>query len=108
MLDNPAEFLLRSRKKSRDVLERDQWDIEGIAEANEPRRFHRCADIEHAGKKRRLVCDDSDGVSVEPGETDDDIFGKVFVDFEESGIVCNGVYYVLDVVGLLRIFGNER
>jgi hypothetical protein len=42
------------------------------------------------------------------GWFDDDIFRVVFVDFEKFGVIGEGVDYVFDVIGLLRIFGNER
>ena len=48
------------------------------------------------------------GAAVEAREADDDIFRVVFVDFEEFGIVGDRVDHVLHVVGLLRIFRDER
>ena len=48
-----------------------------------------------------------DGAAVQARETDDNIFGEVFVDFEEVAVVDDGVDGVFDVVGLLRIVGNQ-
>ena len=107
MLDDAAEFLLRAGQEAGDVFECDQRNVERVAEAHEARAFEAGVDVENAGEKRGLIRDDADRASVESRKTDDDIFGEVFVDFEEVAVVDDRVDGVFDVVGLLRVFGDE-
>ena len=87
---------------------RDQRNIERVAEAHEPRAFHRGVDVQHAGQNRGLIGHDAHGLAAEPRETHDDIFREMLVDLEEIVVVGDGVNHVLDVVGLHGIGGNER
>src|SRR6266478_5194316 len=108
VLDDAAEFLLRAGEEAGDVLEGDERDVESVAEAHEARAFYGGVDVEHAGKKGGLIGDDADRAAIQSRKTHDDIFGEMFVNFEEVRIVHDGVDGVFDVVGLLRIVGDER
>src|SRR2546429_5327943 len=108
MLDDAAKFLLRPGKKSGNVLERDQRNIECVAEAHKTRALYRSIDVQHAGEKCRLISDNTHGAPVEPGKSHDEIFGKMFVDFEQISVIHNGMNRVLDVVRLLWIVRNQR
>src|SRR6266436_6379090 len=108
MLDDAAEFLLCTGKEAGHVFEGDERDVEGVAEAHEARAFDGSVDIEDAGKKSGLVGNDADGAAIEARKTYDEILGEMFVDFEEVGVVNDGVNGVLDVVGFLRVVGYER
>src|SRR6266478_8214118 len=108
MLDDAAEFLLCTGKEAGHVFEGDERDVEGVAEAHEARAFDGSVDVEDTGEKGWLIGDDADGAAIEARKTRDEIFREVLVDFEEVGVVNDGVNGVLDVVGLLRIVGDER
>ena len=82
--------------------------LKAVAETHEARAFYGGVDVQHAGEKRGLVGDDADGAAIEARETHHDIFREVLVDFEKFSVVGDRVDHVLDVVGLLRIFGDER
>ena len=69
--------------------------------------FHRRVDVERAGEHCRLVGDDADGASVEAREADDDVFRVVLVHFEEVSVVDDWMDYVFDVVGLVRLGGDD-
>ena len=69
------------------VLERDERDVERVAEAHEPRALHRRVDVERPGQHRRLVGDDADRAAVEPREADDDVLRVVLMHLEEIALV---------------------
>ena len=54
-----------------------------------------------------MITDDADGAAIEARKAHNEIFGVVFVDFEEKSIVDNRMDGVFDVVGLLRVNRNE-
>src|SRR5882762_5816294 len=87
MLDDAAEFLLRTGKEAGHVFEGDERDVEGVAEAHEARAFDGSVDVEDTSEKGRLIGDDADGAAIETSKTNYDIFGEMFVDFEEVRVV---------------------
>ena len=108
VLDDAAEFLLRAGQEAGDVFEGNQRNVEGVAEAHEARGFDAGVDVENAREECGLIGDDTHRAAVEARKSDDNIFGEVLVDFEEVAVVDDGVDGVLDVVGLLGVFGDER
>src|SRR5439155_18218888 len=107
VLDYAAILLVGTREKSGHIFEGDERNVESIAEAHKARSLERGIDIEHARQKRGLVGDDAYGPSIEPRESDDDVFRVVLVDFEEVAIVHHRVDYVLHVVRLIGFGGNN-
>ena len=108
VLDDAAKLLLGPREKSGDIFKCDQRNVEGVAETHETCAFHGTVDIQNAGKKCRLIADDADRTAIEPRKTHHNIFGVVFVHFEEVAVVNDGLNDILHVVGLLRVGGNKR
>ena len=51
MPDDAEVFLIHAGKKSRDIFERDDRDVETIAEPDEPCRLHRSVNIQDAGEE---------------------------------------------------------
>src|ERR1700747_3454488 len=107
MLDDSAPFLLRTGKKTGHVFERNQRNVERVAEADEPRTFRRRIDIEHAGQESRLVSDDSHRRAAQAGETYNKILREVLMNLHELTIVSYGADDVLYVVRLLRILRHQ-
>src|ERR1035441_4321533 len=66
--DDATVLLLRAGEEAGDVFERDQRNVEAVAEAHEARALDAGVDVEHSGKKVWLVGDDADGLAVEAGE----------------------------------------
>ncbi len=104
MLDDAAEFLLRAGQETGYIFERNQWNVERVAETHESRAFHRGVDIQHAGKKRWLISDNAHRAAVEPREAHYNVLRVMLVHFEKVVIVGNGGDGFLDVVRLQRIF----
>ena len=78
MKDNAIVFLTCSRKESRYVYQRYDRNIECIAETNETCTLTRCVTIEYTSQILRLISNDTYRLSVEAGETDDDILCIIF------------------------------
>ena len=107
MLDDAAKLLRGPREEARHVLEGDDRDVEGIAEAHEARAFDRRRDVQRPRKNRGLVGYDSDRMAVETAEPDDDIPGKMFVHLEEVMLVDHNLDDFLHVVRLVGIHGDD-
>ena len=105
--DDPAELLLRAGEEAGDVLEGDERDVEGVAEADEARPLRRGVDVEDAGEEVGLVRDDADRAPAEPREADDEVLREVGVDLEELAVVDDAPDQLLHVVGLVRARGDE-
>ena len=60
MADDAAVFLRRAGEEARHIFERDERDVEGVAETNEPRGLHRSIDVETSGENGRLIRDETD------------------------------------------------
>src|SRR3989475_2045939 len=80
--DNPVVLLFLPWKKSRNVDEREEGDVEAVAEPNEPRSFDRGIDVERARLNFRLIPDDADRSPLEASKAHDDILGPFFMDLE--------------------------
>ena len=89
-------------RKPGHVLERDERNVEGVAEPNEPRALDRRVDVERAGEVRRLVRDDADAAAAQMRKPDDHVACEVLVHLQELAVVRNGVHEVVHVVRLVR------
>src|ERR687897_3293340 len=107
MLDDAAEFLRRAGQEPRHVFERDERDVERVAEPHEPRAFDRRVNVEHTGEMRRLIRDDTYRSSAEPRETDDEVAREMLVHFEKGAVIGDRVDQIEHVVWLIRRRRNE-
>ena len=105
--DDAAVFLSGARQEARYVDERHDRNIERVAEPYEAGRFARGVDVEHAGQELRLVRDDADALSVEPGETGHDVRRELGLAFEKVAVVDDAPDYVQHVIGFVRIVRND-
>ena len=81
--DDAAVLLLDAGHEAGDILEGDERDVEGVAEADEARALDAGVDVEHAGEERGLVGDDADRAAGHAREADDDVAREVLVHLEE-------------------------
>src|SRR5690606_24454492 len=95
-------------QESGHIDERDQRDVEAVAEADESRRLAGGIRIEHPGEHHRLVGDEAYGAPLDAPEADDDVPRKGFLDLEEVALVGDLQYQFLDVVGLVGVVGHQR
>jgi uncharacterized protein RhaS with RHS repeats len=88
VLDDAAILLADTRQEARHVDQRQDRDVEGVAEAHEARRLLGGIDVEAAGQHHRLVGDDADGRAVEADEAAENVLGVVGLDLEEIALVA--------------------
>ena len=105
--DDPAPLLLGAGEEAGHVDEGDERDVEGVAGADEAGGLRRRVDVEHPGERLRLVPDDPDRVTSEPGEAADDVLGVALLDLQELTVVDDLRDHLLDVVGLRRAVRDE-
>ena len=107
VLDDAAVLLRRAGQEARHVLERHERDVEAVAEADEARALERRVDVEAPGQVRGLVRHDPDRPAAEPPEADDEVRRVLGLDLEEVPVVEHRLDDVLDVVGLVRLLGDQ-
>src|SRR2546425_4864633 len=73
--DDPAVLLRSPRQQARDIDERQEGEVEAIAEADETGRLDRGCDVQGAREHLRLIADDPDRVTVEAGRGRGELFG---------------------------------
>ena len=103
MLDDAAEFLIRSRQEPGHIFECHQRNIECVAEADEARTFDRTCDIQTARQVGRLICHDPNGTPIQTRESDDQVFCVVFLNLEKIILIDHRVDNVLHVVWYVRL-----
>ena len=106
--NDPAPLLLRTGEKSRHVDERDERNVERVAEPDEARGLHRRVDVQDAGKRARLVPDDPDRMAAQTREAAHDVLRPELVHLEKVAVVDDTRHDVVHVVRLVRIVGDER
>ena len=87
MDDNPVVFLPCTWEEAWDVYEGDERDVEGVTEADEASSLTRSVAVESTCHNHRLVSDDTDALTVEACEADDDVLSPIAVYFEELTVV---------------------
>ena len=85
--DDAAVLLADAGQEPGHVLERDQRNVERVAEPHEPRALHRRVDVEAPGEHGGLIRDDADRSPAQPREADDDVPRVVLVHLEERAVV---------------------
>ena len=102
MTDDAVMFLIHARQKAGNILECNERDVEAVAKSNKSGRFYRRVDVQDARKESGLIRHDTDRLSTEPCESDDDVGRKMFLDLEKITFIDNRMNNVADVVGLIR------
>ena len=103
MDDDPAVFLACAGKIAGHIDERQDRDVEGVAEAHEARALAGAVDVEDAGEVRRVVRDDTDDAAVHASEADGNVARPAGVHLHEVAIVEDRFDHEVDVVGLAGI-----
>ena len=106
--DDAAIFLLRAAEEAGDIHQGDQGNVESVAEPDETGRLTGGIDVQDARQYPGLVGDDAYALPTHAGESDEDVFGEILVDFEETVVVDNAPYDVVHVVGLVGLVGDDR
>src|SRR5699024_11785602 len=80
--NNAGVFLIYAGQEPWHIDERDDGEIESIAESHKTSGLFRCCDIQGASQLRWLVGDDAYGATFDSAQTDDDIWGIAFLDLQ--------------------------
>ena len=107
MGDDAAVLLRRARQEARNVYQRDQRNVEGVAETHEPRCLAAGVDVQHAGHELGLVGDDAHRLTVETGEAGDDVLRVARRRFEVFAVVDDGLDDLGHVVRLVGVVGDD-
>ena len=96
-------LLSRSRHAPWHIHQRDDWDVEGVAEADEARALARAVDIEDAGKVRRVVSDYADDAAVHAAEAYGDVARPTVMHLHKVAVVEDRLDHEMNVVGLAGV-----
>ena len=105
--DDPAVLLLAARQEGRHIDQRQDGNVEAVAEADEPRALVGGVDLQRARHKAALVGHDANGLAREPGKADHQVPGKSSLHFEEAPFVREGFDHAAHIVGPARIHRHD-
>ena len=91
MLDNASKFLGSSGQEAGNVGKGNNWDLEGIAEANKASSFDTGVDVEASSEDLGLVGNNANGLAFNFNEPSDHVLGKVRHDLVELIAVGNSL-----------------
>ena len=107
MADDPGVLLIDPRQVAGQVDERDQGDVERVAEPDEPGRFVRGVDVEHPGQDRGLVGHDPDRPTPQPRKAHHDVPRKMGMDLKETAVVHDAPDDLGDIIRLVGAVRND-
>ena len=105
--DNAVVFLLRARHVTRNVDEREDRNVEAVAEANEACGLVAGVHVQRTGEALRLVSDDTHDITFEACKTDNNVLCEFRLDFEEGILVGKASDHVANVVSALEVVRND-
>ena len=108
MPDDAPVLLHGSWQKPGHVLERDQWNVEGVTEPHEAGALHRGIDVERPCQVCRLIRDDPDRTAAQTRKPHQDVPGVILVHLEQVPLVHDRVNDVEHVVRLVRCRRHDR
>ena len=105
--DDGVVLLTRAGQESGHVDERDDRNIEGVAETYETGTLTRGVHVEHTSIAGGLVGHDTYALAVEAGKAHDDVLGELGLHFEELAVVGDGSNDLIHVVSLVGVLGDD-
>ncbi len=107
MADDAAIFLGSPRKETGHIDQGQQGNIEGVTGPDEASGLIAGVDIETTGHDLRLVGDDTDRFTIDPGITGDQIGGEIRLILHELAIIDDGEDHIVDIIGFVGVFRNQ-
>ena len=105
--DDSAVLLVNAGHESGYIHQGHYWNVETVAEPDEPGRLGRRVDIQHSSQILRLIANQPYRSPIHPGEPNHHVGGKVLVHFHELFIVDDLVDDLPHVVGTVGIIGHQ-
>src|SRR5712692_11410390 len=107
MPNYPVMFLIYSRQEARNIHQSQDRDVEGITEPYKARCLDGGIDVKGPGVNLRLVRNDPNRVSVESGESDNDILSPESLYLEQFASIDDPGYDVPDIVRLVWVVRQD-
>src|SRR3989442_4541371 len=107
MPNYPVVLLIYSRQEPRNIHQSQDRDVESITEPDEACSFDRGIDVKGPGVNFRLVRYDPYRVSVESGESDDDILSPERLYLKQFASIDDPGYDIPDIVRLVRVVRQD-
>ena len=108
MSNDASPFLNNAWKETRNILEGNEWDVEGIAESDKSCSLDRGVDVQTTSEDIWLVSNHADATAVKTSKSNDDVFSIIWEQLEEFPIVNNFLNNTHHVVRSVRIVRDER
>src|SRR2546422_10055551 len=103
MPNYPVVLLIYPRQEPRHIHKGQDRDVESITEPDEAGSLDRGVDVKGSGANFRLVRNDPNRVSVESGESDDDILSPERLYFKQFASINDPGYDIPDIVRLVGV-----
>src|SRR5207244_11405483 len=103
MPNYPAVLLIYPRQEPRNVHQGQDRDVESITEPDEACSLDGGIDVKGSGVNFGLVRNNPNRVSVESGESDDDILSPERLYLEQFASIDDPGYDILDIVRLVGV-----
>ena len=107
MADQAALLLLGAGHEAGHVDESHQWDLEGIAEADEARGLAGAINVQNTSQHLRLVRHNTHRRAFDAAKTADDVFGIVRRYFEEICLIHHLEDEFFHIIGLVGVGGHQ-
>ena len=99
MLNDAIMLLADARQKARNVHERHNGNLKGIAKADETARLFGGVDIKTPGQNHRLVRNNANGAPFNPAKANDDIARMIGLNLKEIAFVDSLADQLMHIIG---------
>ena len=100
-------LLTCTRQETGNINKTYNRNIERIAETNETRSLAACINVKHTGIARRLVCNNTNALTVKACKTYNDVLCKLRLHLKELAVVSDSTYDLVHIVCHIRVFRNN-
>ena len=107
MADDATVLLIAAGQECRNVHQRNQRDVEAIAETDEARPFVGGVDFKCPCRHLALVGNNADGFTGKSGKADHQVLRIVTLHFKKAVFVHKGVNHFMHVIGKFCVTGDN-
>ena len=108
MLDKPAIFLRRAGQEAGHINQRDNRNVKTIAKPHETRRLAAGIAVQHARQHHGLIGNKAHCAPFHAAETDDNVLGKIGLDFEKIALIYHFQNQFAHVIRHVGVFRHQR
>src|SRR5260370_25777714 len=107
MPNYPVVLLIYTRQEPRNIHQSQDRDVESITEPDKTCSLDGRIDVKRPRVNLRLVCNDSNRVSIESGESDDAVLSPESLYLEQFASINDPGYDIPDIVRLVRVVRQD-